>query len=380
MQGEQNRTLISKVVSVLLVCILIASCAPAAATPAPTAVPAPATAVPATAVPATAAAATAVPPTPIAGPTAAGATNSAVKFAMIIPGSISDADYNMLGYNATQDIGKKLGIASEYSEQVAVADAESVAKQYIARGFNVIAFHGGQYVAAVEDLAPLNPKVVFIAESGGPDPKLGSPNIWNIGRRVFMAQYAYGVLAARMTKTKKVAFLGGQKFSNFISSINTIDQAIAATDPSVKLIYTFTGDQNDAVKGRQGAQALMDQGADFLLINLNGGCFGAIDGIKASSTPVLFASLYTDKSSLAPQNFTSSPIYDFSTAFSYIITQVENGTDFGYYDMKPGNGIVLSPFYNVPDSVQQEVKTAWDAVGSGAIKLTEDTSAIKIRP
>jgi basic membrane protein A len=377
-------------VSLLLVCFLFSACAPAPVTSNPTAAPAtaapataaPATAAPATAAPATAAPATAAPATaaPATQPPAVKTPASAIKFAMIIPGSISDADYNMLGYNATEDLSKKLGITAEYSEQVAVADASSVAVQYINRGFNMIAFHGGQYVANVEDLAPQYPNVVFIAESGGPDPKLTAPNIWNIGRRVYLTQYAYGVLAAKMTKTKKVAFLAGTKFANFISSINTIDQAIAATDPSVKLIYTFTGDQNDAVKGRQGAEALMAQGADFILIDLNGGCFGAIDGIKASATPVLFSSLYTDKSALAPNNFTSSPIYDFYGVFSYIVNQVQNGTTSGYYDMKPGNGIVMSPFYNVPADVQKSVTDVWGQVASGAISLTEDQSAIKIRP
>jgi basic membrane protein A len=371
MESKRNRTWIF-VVSLLLASLLFSACAPAAV---PTAAPAtepPPTAVPATQPPAAAA--------PTAAPVVAKTPASAIKFAMIIPGSISDADYNMLAYHATQDLAKNLGIVAEYSEQVAVADASSVAVQYINRGFNIIAFHGGQYVANAEDLAKQYPNITFIAESGGPDSKLTTPNIWNIGRRVYMTQYAYGVLAAKMTKTKKVAFLGGTKFANFISSINTIDQAIAATDPSVKLIYTFTGDQNDAVKGRQGAEALMSQGADFILIDLNGGCFGAIDGIKASPTPVFFASLYTDKSSLAPNNFTSSPIYDFSGVFSYIVNQVESGKTSGYYDMRPENGIVLSPFYNVPADVQQQVKDVWGKVASGSLSLVEDQSAIKIRP
>jgi basic membrane protein A len=369
MKSNKNRIVIS-IVSILLVCFLVSACAPAPVTSNPTT--APATEAPVTQPPV--AEPTATQPLEVKTPA------SAIKFAMIIPGSISDADYNMLAYNATQDLATKLGITAEYSEQVAVADASSVAIQYIDRGFNIIAFHGGQYVANVEDLAPQYPNVTFIAESGGPDPKLVASNIWNIGRRVFMTQYAYGVLAAKMTKTKVVAFLAGQKFSNFISSLNTIDQAIAATNPSVKLIYTFTGDQNDAVKGRQGAEALMAQGADFILIDLNGGCFGAIDGIKASSTPVFFSSLYTDKSALAPNNFTSSPIYDFYGVFAYIVDQIQIGTTTGYYDMRPENGIVLSPFYNVPADVQQLVKDTWGQVASGAITLTEDTSDIKIRP
>jgi basic membrane protein A and related proteins len=380
MKSKHNRKWIS-IVCILFMSFMFSSCAPAPVSPEPTVVSA--TKAPAAVVSETKAPVAAVSPEPtvasVTGAPVAAKPTSEIKFAMIIPGPIQDADYNMLGYNATLDVGKTLGIVSEYSEQVAVADAGRVAQEYINRGFNIIGFHGGQFVSVVQDLAPQYPNVTFIAESGGPDRTLEAANIWNIGRRVYLAQYPYGVLAARMTKTKTVAFLGGQKFSNFVSSINTIDQAIAATDPSVKLIYTFTGDQNDAVKGRQGALALMNQNADFLLVNLNGATFGAIEGVKSSTNQLYFSALYTDKSSLAPKNFISSPIYDFSGVFSHIISQVEKGTKSGYYDMKPGNGIKLSPFYNVPADVQKEVEEAWAKVGSGEIKLVEDTSDIKIR-
>jgi len=362
-------------VCVLLISMVLAACAPAATeapAPAPTEAPA---AVEPTKAPA-AVEPTKAPVEPTAVPTEAGPE---IKFAMILPGPIQDADYNMLGYNAVNDVAKNLGITSEYSEQVAVADAARVATEYINRGFNVIGFHGGQFVSTVQDMSAQYPDVVFIAESGGPDPKLELANVWNIGRRVFLAQYSYGVLAARMTQTKKVAFLAGQEFANFKSSINTIDQAIAVTDPEVKLIYTFTGDQNDSVKGRQGAEALIDQGADFLLINLNQATFGAIEAITSSDKKVLFAAIYTDKSELAPDNFTSAPLYDFSGVFTYIIEQIKAGTTTGYYDMRPENGIVLSPFYNVPEDIQKEVTEVWAKVGKGEIKLVEDTSEIKIR-
>ena len=367
MQGKRNGSRIALVVLMLAAVLMMTQCA-APATPAPAAVPT------------AAAQAASTSPTEVSAAVTTSKSAPGIKFAEIIPGPVNDADYNMLGYQATIDISNTYGIEAQYSENVAVADAERVAQEYIGRGFNVIAFHGGQFTTAVTDLAPQYPKVTFIAETGGPDPTMSKPNIWSVGRRVYMGQYPYGVLAAKMSKTKKVGFLGGQKFSNFVSSINTIDQAIAATYPSVKLIYTFTGDQNDTVKGREGAQSLIDQGADFLFLDLNNGDFGAVQAIKASKTPVFFSALYTDKSALAPGQFTSAPVYNFTQVFSYIIDQVVAGHTTGYYDMKPGNGIELSPFYNTPQTIQDATKAAWAQVAGGQLNLVEDTSGIKIPP
>ena len=83
------------------------------------------------------------------------------KFASVFPGSIQDADYNTLGYIATQDVGKRFNIDIAYSEKVAVPDAERVMKEYINDGFNIIWVHGSQFNGAALNLADEYTDVVF---------------------------------------------------------------------------------------------------------------------------------------------------------------------------------------------------------------------------
>src|SRR5690554_5561018 len=63
---------------------------------------------------------------------AADGEGSDLRFAMILPGPIQDADYNAIGYEAVQAVGSELGVETAYSEEVPVADAERVAREYIA--------------------------------------------------------------------------------------------------------------------------------------------------------------------------------------------------------------------------------------------------------
>src|SRR3989304_8018632 len=89
------------------------------------------------------------------------------KLAMIMPGTIQDADFNFVGYQALQEIKTTTGVDVAHSEQVAVADAERVAREYLNAGYKIVAFHGGQYLTIVQKLGPLFPHAVFIMESTG---------------------------------------------------------------------------------------------------------------------------------------------------------------------------------------------------------------------
>src|SRR5215831_16634416 len=97
------------------------------------------------------------------------------KVAMILPGTIQDADFNTLGYVALQDVAKSLDVQVSHSENVAVADAERVSREYIASGHDVVAYHGGQFITIMQKLSGQFPKVVFIQEASGRVPNTG-PN------------------------------------------------------------------------------------------------------------------------------------------------------------------------------------------------------------
>ncbi|HEX6989866.1 MAG TPA: BMP family ABC transporter substrate-binding protein, partial [Bacillota bacterium] len=120
------------------------------------------------------------------------------KLAMILPGTVEDADYNFVGYEALQALHQEFGLETSYQERVAPADAERVARGFINDGYNLIAFHGGQFVTTVQKLAPEFPDVNFIAESSGEIAGLPE-NVWNIGRKFYEGFYALGALAAHAT-------------------------------------------------------------------------------------------------------------------------------------------------------------------------------------
>jgi basic membrane protein A len=294
--------------------------------------------------------------------------------AMILPGTIQDSDFNFVGYQALQDINKKYGIEVKYQEQVAPADAERVARGFITDGYTIIAFHGGQFLTTAQKLAPQFPDVSFIIETSGKVEGLPN-NSWVLGRKFYQGFYALGTLGALSTKSGKIGVIAGVKLPDFVSSINAIKMAAKEAKPDVKVVYTFVGDQNDPVKARQAAESMVGEGVDFIIMIVNLGAYGVIEAVK--DKPVLITTYYTDKTNLAPKNFATSLLTDFSTPYLKIVDNILKGTRGGYEEMRPGNGFSLGKITNVPDDVAKKVQAVFEEVAKGSKSIPEISDEVK---
>lgn len=299
------------------------------------------------------------------------------KLAAIFPGVITDADYNTLAYIGVSEVTKSLAIESTYSESVAVPDVDRVMREYIDLGYNIIWTHGGQFVNQTVELAKAFPDVVFIAEG---DAAVAEPpaNLWFIDRNFQVGYYGIGTAAALSTKTKKIAYLGGQALPFSYQEVHAIQQALADLGSDVELIYVWTGDFNDPTKARQTADALIGQGVDVIMSSLNLGVYGVFEAAKAvADKQILVTVKYTDKTSYAPANYVTSVIYDFAGPLQEIVTRIQAGELGGYYPLGFDTGVkVQLPLKNVDPAVQTQVEETVQKVIDGTIVVVEDSTEI----
>lgn len=290
------------------------------------------------------------------------------KMAMILPGPVEDGDFNALGYNALKAVGQAHKMEVSHSEKVAVADAERVAREYATSGFKIIAFHGGQFLTMMQKLAPQFPDVSFIIVSQA---KQLPANAWNINRHFYEGFYPLGVLAALSTKSNKIAYISGIRLPDFISSLNSAYTAIKETNPKAEVKYAFVGDQNDPLKARQSAQAMINEGADVIISQVNLGVTGVAEAVKASGKPVLVTSFYTNKQAAAPAIYATSLLLDFNQAYTEVVASILKNQRTGQYDMRPGRAMSLAPIQNVPADVAKKVEAVYGDIASGKKKVTE---------
>lgn len=277
------------------------------------------------------------------------------KVAIILPGPVSDADWNMLGYEGLKAVETTNKVVVAYSEKVAVADSERVAREYIADGYNIIIFHGGQFVTQTMNLSKQYPDVNFIMGSSAPVDNLPA-NVWNMIRKYYMGTYTLGILAARITKTNKIGYIAGSQLPDFIAICNSINDAVTKINPNAKVVYSFTGDQNDPVKGRQAAEAMISDGVDVIIDWLNAGVPGVEEAVLAAKNPVYMTTFSTDKTERAPSRYLVSMLLDLKKPYTDMVGSIMAGKRTGTYDFLPGAGMMLSPFHNTPDTVVKEVQ------------------------
>ncbi|MCX6029485.1 MAG: BMP family protein [Chloroflexi bacterium] len=345
------RKQLSTLVVLVVILAMIAACAAPTPTPAPTAVP------------------------KAAAPTAAPA--KVYKLAAVLPGVITDADYNTLGYIAATAVQAELGVKMGYSESVAVPDVERVMREYVDAGYNIIWTHGSQFISQTKNVAKAFPDVTFIGETDAPDPEAPA-NLWIIDRNFQTGFYALGVLAAKQTKTGKIGYLGGQTLGFSYAEVRAIQQAMKDTGSTATLKTVWAGDFNDPTKARQIADAMIAEGSDVIIGSLNLGMFGLFEAVKAGSGTVLVTAKYTDKSSYAPKNCITSLLYDFAGPLKTIVKRIQAGEKGSYYPLGFDTGVALQlPLKNVSDDVNKAAAQAIDDVKSGKIKVVKDNTPIK---
>lgn len=285
-----------------------------------------------------------------------------LKMGMIMPGTIQDSDFNALGYMALQQIQKQYGLAVSHSEQVAVADAERVAREYLGAGFGIVAFHGAQYLTMAQKLATQSPQANFIIVSQG---RNFPPNVWNITRKFHEGFYPLGTLAAHVSKSQRIGYIAGIRLPDFIASLNASYEAVRQVSPQAQFVYAFTGDQNNPVKARQTAEAQIAGGVDVIISALNLGFLGLVEAAQSARSPVLLTSFYTDKTPMAPKVLLTSLVLDFSKPYLAIVGDILKGRRGGNYDMRPGSGMELAPILNASPKVVQRVESVFQEVVRG---------------
>jgi basic membrane protein A and related proteins len=299
----------------------------------------------------------------------------APKIAAVFSGTTTDADYTFLGLQALQSAEEEFGAETTYSESVAVPDAERVLREYVADGNTIVWTHGSQFYDATVKVAQESPDVVFIAEQDT-EPADVPDNVFVLDRNFHLAFYPLGVLAGATTKTGNIAYLGGATLPFSFSEVHAVEQALEDSGSDATLTPVWTGDFNDPTKAQQFASQLIAGDNDVILGSLNLGMVGAFEAVKSDGGSVLMTAKYTDKSDLAPDNYLTSVIYDFSVMLDEILGQIEDGETGGYLGMDYDKGISIQAPENADQAAVDAMDKAVEDLKSGTVEVERDVTPI----
>lgn len=305
-----------------------------------------------------------------------GSDSGELKVAAIFSGPTTDADYNALGLIALNSLEED-GAQVSHSESVPVPDIERVLQEYVADGFNVIWTHGSQFYEATAKIAEQNPDINFIGEFDG-EPEDQPDNVWVIDRNFHTVFYPVGTLAANLSKTGKVGYLGGLSLPFSFSEVHAARQAISDSGKDVSLKAVWSGDFNDTVKAQQLTTQLISDGSDVIITSLNLGVIGAFKAVNDTQPGDAWLTVkYTDKSKNGPEHFAATVLYDFVGPMDEIVEKIGNDETKGHYVINFGTGASVELGDNVPDDAKKAVQKSIDGILDGSITVELDQSETK---
>ncbi|WLE00916.1 BMP family ABC transporter substrate-binding protein (plasmid) [Agrobacterium leguminum] len=191
-----------------------------------------------------------------------------LKVAFVYAGPVSDAGYTYAHDQGRLAMEKNLGakVKSSYVENVpAGADAERVIRKLAADGNKLIFTTSFGFMNPTERVAKAFPNVVFEHATGV---KLAK-NLGVYESRQYEGTYLQGVLAAKMTKTGVIGFVGSFPVPEVIRNINAYTLGAQSVNPKIKTKVIWVSTWYDPAKERQAAETLIAQGADVLTQNTN---------------------------------------------------------------------------------------------------------------
>jgi basic membrane protein A len=194
------------------------------------------------------------------------AASAPLKVAFVYVGPVSDGGWSYQHNLGRLAVEKEFGsgVETTYVESVPeTADAERVIRSLAAKDYQVIFATSFGYMDPTLKVAKLFPKVKFEHATGYKT----APNMVAYETRFYEGAYLLGVLAGRTTKSNTLGFVGSFPIPEVIRNINAFTLGARSVNPKIHTKVVWVDTWYDPGKERQGAEALIAQGADVLCQN-----------------------------------------------------------------------------------------------------------------
>lgn len=261
----------------------------------------------------------------------AAAIKGPLRIAFICSGSVTDGGWNQEGKDAILVVKKKLHAHVSILEHISPVRAVDVMRSYAMRGYNLIIGHGYEFLIPATQVAAMGGKTKF-AVSGADTTK---PGVLTLNFDLAQPSYQLGILAAMLSKTGKIGFIGGEAIPSVVACYRGFAAGARSVNRTIKIAAAYTSWDQPALSKSQ-AQAFIQQGIDVIYQNVDAASRGVFEAVaqanKSGHGPVyVFGSNSDQNNNPTCSRYTpASAVIRLDRAFLRVARQVQRGT------FKPG--------------------------------------------
>lgn len=269
-------------------------------------------------------------------------SKATIRLAMVTDvGGLGDKSFNDSAYAGLKRAKTELGAEIQVLESKSAADYQPNLSALADESYDEIFAIGFLMNKDLAQVASNHPKGHFSII----DAVVAQPNITSVTFREQDGSFLAGALAARVSKTKTIAFLGGMDIPLLRKFEAGFSAGAREVDPNVKVLVKYVGSFEDVASGKELAQVLFSQGADIIYAAAGKSGIGAIDEIR-SRPNVYLIGVDGDQDGLAPGKILTSVLKRVDVAVFTVAKDVldkkplKGHLEFGLKD----NGVGLTDF------------------------------------
>ncbi len=291
-------------------------------------------------------------------------------------GGVDDKSFNAAAWIGLQKAQKDLGLGPDdvkYVETKSPSDYTANLRTFASQGYDVVIAIGFAMEDALKEVAAEFPAVKFaIVDGKAPE---GADNCASLTFKEEQGSFLAGYLAASVSKTKKIGFVGGMQIpliEKFEAGYKAGAKA-AGFDPDKQVLAVYTGDWNDVSKGKSRASQLFGNGTDIVFHAAGKAGLGVIQAAKEKGKNFYAIGVDRDQDDEAPGSVLTSMVKHGDTAVYDTVKRVKEGkftAGAQVYDLKDG-GVGLSEMkftkQDVPADVQKNLQTLSGLIADGKL-------------
>lgn len=300
----------------------------------------------------------------LAGSISAASAADKLKVGFIYLGPIGDLGWTYQHELARQALVKEFGdkIETTYLENVPEGpDAERAIEQLVRAGNKLIFTTSFGYMDPTLKVAKKYPNVHFEHATGYKRDK----NMATYSAKWYQGRYIQGLIAAKMSKSGVLGYIGSFPIPEVVSGINATMLAAQTINPNIKVKIIWANTWFDPGKEADAAKALIDQGADVIMQHTDSPAAMQI----ASERGKFAFGQDSEMIKFGPKTQLTSIL---DTWAPYYIARVKAELDGTWKSEDTWGGLdshmfAMAPYTNMPDDVQKIAEDAQAAITAGKL-------------
>jgi basic membrane protein A len=294
------------------------------------------------------------PPAPAAAASAAAPKPEPLKIAFAYIGPVGDAGWTFAHDNGRKAVEAEFGdkVKTSYVENVPeAADAERVLRDMVGQGNKLVFGTTFGYMDSMLKVAADSKDVKFEHATGF---KMAD-NMRTYDSRTYEGAYMAGVIAGKMTKTNTLGVVASVPIPEVVRNINSFTLGAQSVNPKVKTKVVWVNKWFDPPKEGEGAQSLINQGADVLMQNTDS---SAVLQTAEKAGKLAFG-WDSDMSKFGPNAHLGSAVINWAPYYTKAVKDVLEGTwksEGSWWGVKEGAIDMVSVSDKVPAETKEQIE------------------------